>query len=189
MDLRRCQIWARTGKHIIQADYVKTKCARTESGPSDADQSVELDELFGTNDDPLIPKSADIDRIFHQGRETWKQFVKSAEALPPNSFPPGLMEPSIMLKDVPALPEKIPTKALIGQPVWHIPSPEQEQEEHLRNENNSLKSTSAASRKSTISRIQILSNAASPHYLVLPISEVLCIQTVALQPLQEVSLS
>lgn len=82
--------------------------------------------LFGAASDPLIPQLADIKRVFEEGHETWKRFIKSAEALPPNSFPRGLTEPSIMLKDMPALPRKMPRVMLAGQPVWYLPIPKED---------------------------------------------------------------
>ncbi|KAI1502668.1 hypothetical protein F5X99DRAFT_407744 [Biscogniauxia marginata] len=85
--------------------------------------------LLGADEDVLIPKPADINRIFHQGRETWTRFLKSAESLPPNSFPAGLGDPSIMLKDIPALPKNLTkTGTVVGQPLWHIPDPEHQED-------------------------------------------------------------
>ncbi|KAK3936439.1 hypothetical protein QBC46DRAFT_419368 [Diplogelasinospora grovesii] len=85
------------------------------------------DKLVGADDDPLIPTSAAIDQVFHEGRATWTRFVRLAESLSPQAFPAGFGDPSIMLKDVPALPDKLPRRGcLIGRPLWYIPDPEHE---------------------------------------------------------------
>ncbi|KAJ4259683.1 hypothetical protein NW762_007614 [Fusarium torreyae] len=75
-------------------------------------------------DDPLIPKQRDIRRIFHDGRHTWQQFLSQALALPRGTFPSGL-DPSIMLQDMPPLPESVPSKGVLaGAPTWLVPDPE-----------------------------------------------------------------
>ncbi|KAL5620220.1 hypothetical protein FOBRF1_003466 [Fusarium oxysporum] len=75
-------------------------------------------------DDPLMPKQLDVRRIFHNGRYTWQQLVSQALALPRGTFPPGL-DPSIMLQDMPPLPESVPPKGVLaGAPTWLVPDPE-----------------------------------------------------------------
>ncbi|OIW26963.1 hypothetical protein CONLIGDRAFT_547286, partial [Coniochaeta ligniaria NRRL 30616] len=76
--------------------------------------------------DVLIPSVAAISRVFSDGRETWTQFVDSAQSLAPDAWPVECADPSIMLKDIPALPKSLPnTDSLLGHPVWNIPAPEQ----------------------------------------------------------------
>ncbi|KAI8722442.1 hypothetical protein NCS52_00388100 [Fusarium sp. LHS14.1] len=75
-------------------------------------------------DDPLIPKQKDIRRIFNNGRQTWQHFLSQALALPRGFFPPGL-DPSIMLQDMPPLPNAVPSKGVLaGAPTWLVPEPE-----------------------------------------------------------------
>ncbi|KND91545.1 hypothetical protein TOPH_03868 [Tolypocladium ophioglossoides CBS 100239] len=91
----------------------------TTTGTSDPEM------LIGAEDDSLIPTTVDIQRVFQEGRETWTQFVNLAKSLPPNSVPAGLADPSVMLKDIPALPKKLPKRGILtGQPVWYISNPE-----------------------------------------------------------------
>ncbi|KAI0430730.1 hypothetical protein F5Y09DRAFT_220431 [Xylaria sp. FL1042] len=145
----RIQHWIRTGKHVIQADHkesdrvrsiipasnANTSSSNTDVSPTSTTSSSLPDELSGADNDPLIPKPADIHRVFNQGRETWMQFLKSAEFLPPNSFPMWLQDPSIMLQDIPALPENLPRKGvLVGQPLWHVPDPEYHGEDAQTND-------------------------------------------------------
>lgn len=76
--------------------------------------------------DPLIPKQADVRRIFHNGRHTWQQFLGQAANLGPGVFPSGL-HPSIMLQDMPPLPDSVPPKGVLtGSPVWSVPDPDPE---------------------------------------------------------------
>ncbi|KAF4449559.1 hypothetical protein F53441_7218 [Fusarium austroafricanum] len=75
-------------------------------------------------DDPLIPKQLEVRRIFHNGRHTWQQLVSQALTLPRGTFPSGL-DPSIMLQDMPPLPESLPSKGVLaGAPTWLVPDPE-----------------------------------------------------------------
>lgn len=74
--------------------------------------------------DPLIPRQADIRRIFHNGRHTWQHFLGQAMNLAPGVFPSGL-HPSIMLQDMPPLPDSVPPKGVLaGAPTWAVPDPE-----------------------------------------------------------------
>ncbi|KAK4139314.1 uncharacterized protein C8A04DRAFT_33226 [Dichotomopilus funicola] len=139
MDARRRQIleWICTGKHVIQTDYDKPASDRTADdatrsahhvAPSETSTSSSSDipdELIGTDHDLLIPSSADIDRVFQDGRATWARFAELAEALPLHAFPAEFASLSIMLKDVPALPDNPPKKGfIIGRPLWHVPDPD-----------------------------------------------------------------
>ncbi|KAH6628120.1 hypothetical protein F5144DRAFT_297029 [Chaetomium tenue] len=144
-DPRKQQIlnWICTGQHRIQDDYVKPPPGSEQSvqfnqddNDCDADSTDQetsstissaplLDRLVGADDDLLIPTPAAIDRVFRDGRATWTRFLNLARSLPPLRFPPGFGDPSIMLKDVPALPAELPRKGcLVGRPLWRIPDPE-----------------------------------------------------------------
>lgn len=125
MDAQRDRVlhWICTGKHVIKTGYQKPPKGESDletdldddaggSASSPTSSSVP-DRLTGADNDPFIPTSADIDHVFQ------------AESLPRHGFPPGLGDPSIMLKDVPALPRNPPRRGVVvGQPLWHIPDPE-----------------------------------------------------------------
>ncbi|KAF2962891.1 hypothetical protein GQX73_g10683 [Xylaria multiplex] len=150
MDPQRSQIyhWIRTGRHVIRTDYKKPSSVRSGIVASDAAESSNdndasatsttssslPNELLGADDDVLIPKTVDINRIFHQGRETWAQLLESAKSLPLNSFPVWVRDPSITLKDIPALPKSLPKNGvLVGQPLWHVPDPEHQEKDAQNN--------------------------------------------------------
>ena len=71
-----------------------------------------------------MPCSADVERVFHDGRAAWARLVKAAKDLAPNAFPAGFASNlATMLKDAPALPSRLPRKGglVVGQPLWHVP--------------------------------------------------------------------
>ncbi|KAF7562526.1 hypothetical protein G7046_g1598 [Stylonectria norvegica] len=81
-------------------------------------------ELRGVDNDPLIPSQAEINRIFNDGRETWGEFVDEALNLQDGMFPSGL-DPSIMVQDMPPLPDTVPQRGVLaGAPSWIVPDPE-----------------------------------------------------------------
>ncbi|KAH8744814.1 hypothetical protein F5883DRAFT_20071 [Diaporthe sp. PMI_573] len=119
------KIWMKEQKATIlnmDDDYDKSASDRTaddatrsahDAAPSEMSTSSSSDipdKLIGTDHDLLIPSSADIDRVFHDGRATWARFTKLAEALPLHAFPAEFANLSIMLKDVPALPDNQPKR-------------------------------------------------------------------------------
>ncbi|KPM35390.1 hypothetical protein AK830_g11173 [Neonectria ditissima] len=74
--------------------------------------------------DALVPKNADIRRIFNDGRHTWQDFFRQALALPRGAFPAGL-DPAIMFKNMPSLPDTLPPKGVLaGAPHWSVPDPD-----------------------------------------------------------------
>lgn len=82
-------------------------------------------QLHGVHNDPLIPTQSQINQIFNDGVETWRRFQSDATDLPRGVFPSGL-DPSIMMKDMPPLPDSIPRKGvLVGSPNWIVPDAEQ----------------------------------------------------------------
>ena len=109
-----------------------TRSSSSASSASSASSSSSpvSDRLIGVDDgddNPLIPTSAAIERVFRDGRATWTAFLKRANSLPAHAFPAGLGDPSVMLKDVPALPAHLPRHGHIaGRPLWHVPDPEHE---------------------------------------------------------------
>ncbi|KAK7425282.1 hypothetical protein QQZ08_008179 [Neonectria magnoliae] len=86
-----------------------------------------MESLHGVPEDvkdALIPKNADIRRVFNDGRQTWETFFHHALALPRGAFPLGL-DPAIMFKDMPSLPDSLPrTGVLAGAPIWSVPDPD-----------------------------------------------------------------
>ncbi len=145
MDPRRRQIlhWICTGEHVILADYTKPKEEGTAlltaaddaiepdrdgSAPATSSTSSPLpDTLVGADNDLLILSSADIERVYYEGRATWTRFLQMADSLPAYAFPAGFGDPSIMLKDVPALLANLPKRGFIsGRPLWYVPDPEPE---------------------------------------------------------------
>lgn len=137
----RVRHWVLTGCHVISGDYEKpigkhgfgsftiasfgeeddvyaTESAScTASSSSSASATI---HLHGSDDDLLIPTDAEIHRIFHTARHTWQRFVSLAAAIPPRYMPQGTCSPSIMLKDVPPIPEHKATRwgGIEGVPVW-----------------------------------------------------------------------
>ena len=105
---------------------------RTRRQPTSS--SPVTDRLVGVDDDPLIPTSAAIDRVLRDGRATWTAFLNRADSLPPHVFPAGFGDPSIVLKDVPALPAHLPKhRSVVGRALWHVPDPEHEPENNAGN--------------------------------------------------------
>ncbi|KAH6624081.1 hypothetical protein B0J18DRAFT_478435 [Chaetomium sp. MPI-SDFR-AT-0129] len=114
MDPRHEQIlhWIRTNEYIVKTDYVKPR----KEGPALIDDPVRPvvdaavgddtscstassstdppDILSGAADDPLIPTTAEIERVFHDGRATWTRLVKQAESLPLQSSLPDKPDPT-----------------------------------------------------------------------------------------------
>ncbi|KAI1422461.1 hypothetical protein F5Y12DRAFT_618008 [Xylaria sp. FL1777] len=82
----------------------------------DDQNSIDL-SLVGLDRDPLIPSSAQINEVWSRGRATWMALVAKAE----EGWPTWLVDPSIMLKDIPSLPRKIRKHRLSGRPVWRVP--------------------------------------------------------------------
>ncbi|KAJ4322370.1 hypothetical protein N0V84_004841 [Fusarium piperis] len=149
MDARNAQIrrWVDTGKHVILTSYEKATSAQLESNSDDLDEAdaesvsgdgssvvsstastastdstPTVEKLLACDDDVLIPKQSEVDLVFQRGKDLWSQLVTSARSLPPTSLATGLNDPSIILKDVPALPEVLPKRGMLfGRPLWHVP--------------------------------------------------------------------
>ncbi|KAH7019358.1 hypothetical protein EDB80DRAFT_759635 [Ilyonectria destructans] len=155
MDVRDAQIysWIQTGKHTILTDYDKANSDLVELDTGELEQlgadfssddgtsatstvstksaSPAAEKLIGADDDILIPKPSEIDRVFQEGQETWRRCVVSAQSLPRNSLSAGLNDPSIILKDVPALPKALPKHGVLtGQLLWHVPCGEHDVDSH-----------------------------------------------------------
>ncbi|KAF5026210.1 hypothetical protein F66182_1707 [Fusarium sp. NRRL 66182] len=94
------------------------------TNPSSTLNEQEFLSVADDVDDPLIPKQCDVHRVFHDGCHTWQQFLSQALALPRGTLPPGL-DPSVMLQDMPPLPDSVPSKGVLaGAPTWLVPDPE-----------------------------------------------------------------
>lgn len=104
---------------MAASDSRSVRSASTASSPPSTSSST---PLVGQVDDPFVPTSADIRRAYHDGLETWQQFLDKASTLPPGLWPAGLLDPYVTLMDVPSLPAKLPrTRVLHGRPVWRVP--------------------------------------------------------------------
>ncbi|KAF4636207.1 hypothetical protein G7Y89_g1863 [Cudoniella acicularis] len=109
-----------------------TPCESTSCGTSpctDATQSSTIHSsqlpLVGREDDILVPTVGQINGTFTAGQRMWTSYVSSAERYSPSSLPPCCLQPSIVLKDIPQLPEDIRGKRSIsGHALWNIPCPE-----------------------------------------------------------------
>ncbi|KAG5812880.1 hypothetical protein H9Q74_008430 [Fusarium xylarioides] len=146
MDARNAQIrgWINTGQHAILTDYEHAASDQSASNSDDFDgadtESVSddgrsvasstastasapiVEKLLASDNDALIPMQAEIDLVFQKGRDLWSRLVASARSLSPSSLSTGLNDPSIILKDVPALPEGLPKRGILaGRPLWHVP--------------------------------------------------------------------
>lgn len=107
----------------------KTSSCGTSPDGTDATQSSTIHSsqlpLVGCEDDILIPTVGQINATFTTGQRMWSSYVSSAEQFPPGALPACCLQPSIILKDIPPLPENIRGKRLIsGQALWNIPCPE-----------------------------------------------------------------
>lgn len=154
MDRGHAQIqnWVETRRHQVQVSYEHATSDKGGTAPIEpsppAEDSTSVssegitadgvtdtisthsntpDKLIGADDDWLIPEPSQIARVYRQGRRTWTQLVTSARSFPPNTLPTAAINPTIMLKDVPALPSELPKITfLVGQPVWHVPEAEED---------------------------------------------------------------
>jgi hypothetical protein len=104
---------------------VTNNSASLPDGGDDGNASIVSDLTTGgilpESKDILIPKQMEMDMVFQKGQDLWSRLVALARSLPPASLSAGLNDPSITLKDVPALPERLSKRGtLYGRPYWHI---------------------------------------------------------------------
>ncbi|KAF5021097.1 hypothetical protein F66182_6886 [Fusarium sp. NRRL 66182] len=163
MAARNAQIrdWINTGKHVILTDYEHATSdpsasnsgdfeeVDTESVSDDSSSIVSstasttsaplVEKLLASDDDALIPKQAEVDLVFRKGKYLWSHLVTSAGSLPAASLSAGLNDPSIVLKDVPALPEALPRRGmLVGRAFWHVPGISTDRDNDDQNEDFDL---------------------------------------------------
>ncbi|KAI3326646.1 hypothetical protein HD806DRAFT_487786 [Xylariaceae sp. AK1471] len=107
----------------IESSSGQTK-AVTECNESEEEENVwekmEKELLIAKDDDPLIPSEDHMKSAWSQGWTTWSTLVSAAERLPPNHWPIGLLDPSIMLNNIPPLPPNVPSDKLTGRPTWRV---------------------------------------------------------------------
>ncbi|KAI0399538.1 hypothetical protein F4802DRAFT_34146 [Xylaria palmicola] len=126
------QTWIETGQNVL--DYTAKAGGSDEllsrdhddiqSPATTSDESSCCDVLISAEGDPLIPNSAIIEQIYYNGRETWSQLLERARQLPASCYPSTLGNLTIIMKDVPALPQPLPkSKRLRGWAVWQVSSP------------------------------------------------------------------
>lgn len=160
MEARNAQIrdWIDAGRHVILTDYEK---AKSQPNPDDSNEinaesvsgdgssvvsstvstaSVPIvEKLLASDDDALIPTQAEVDLVFQRGKELWSQLITSAQSLPSTSLLAGFNDPSIILKDVPALPKALPRRGrLFGRPLWHVLGSPTDRDDDQQNEDFDL---------------------------------------------------
>ena len=134
--------WIKTGDHVITKDATSKKkkhgagsfsiasgwpddhgCCSTSSPPSSTVR------LVGRDDDLLIPTAEAITYTYHAAQHTWRSFVARAQAIPPNCVPREATDPTILLKNVPALPDELPASwdGLEGVAIWRRETGEEEE--------------------------------------------------------------
>lgn len=139
-DASRIGHWVLTGSHVIERDAIKRRkhapgsfsmpsFGAEDYGPdSDAFSSSASsnDKLDGCDDDLLIPTTREIEQTFLSAKYTWQRFVSRAKAIPSSGLPREACDPSIMLQDVPALPEHSPSySGVSGVPIWQVKTGEE----------------------------------------------------------------
>ncbi|KAK3312495.1 hypothetical protein B0H66DRAFT_570749 [Apodospora peruviana] len=125
--------WIRTGDHVIIKDAASKKQGHnTGSFNSASDRPDDQDScstsslpsstlwLAGRDDDVLIPAAEAITRTYHAAQHTWSSFVTHGKDIPLNCVPREADDPTIMLKDVPSLPNELPISpgSLEGVAIW-----------------------------------------------------------------------
>ncbi|KAG4436453.1 hypothetical protein IFR05_008067 [Cadophora sp. M221] len=126
--------WIKTGTMYLMLaavshQHTATTCQNPSSirsdGPhEDTDRnSVEL--LVGCKNDPLIPSTEQIYDTFLRAQNIWQEYVARANSLPPSCVAAAVMNPNILLQQMPPLPRNLPNKrSITGEAVWCIPKPE-----------------------------------------------------------------
>ena len=87
--------------------------------------------LTGCDDDLLIPTVAEINHTFHAARHTWEKFLSLTNTTLPTFVSCGTCDPSMMLKDVPAIPPHKLSSAIQGVAFWRRRTGEDDGEETL----------------------------------------------------------
>jgi hypothetical protein len=116
-------LWA----DVALAKRRKTKAKKQEIPSDDNDQQNSDQDTSGCNsvllslngceNDPLIPTQSQIERTYFRGITTWRGYLEAAK----DGWPVGLTDPSILLKDMPAIPPTLPKeKWLYGRSAWQI---------------------------------------------------------------------
>jgi hypothetical protein len=84
------------------------------------------DEVFvGCEGDPLIPTAEEINTTYTKAQSLWRTLVENASSFPSGCVPTSSLDPSIMMQDVPPLPQDLSGQLSIkGQSMWHVASPE-----------------------------------------------------------------
>ncbi|KAL5313700.1 hypothetical protein ACEPPN_018121 [Leptodophora sp. 'Broadleaf-Isolate-01'] len=117
------------GRSTSISQHTTTTCQNPSSirsdGPhEDTDRnSVEL--LVGFKNDPLIPSTEQIYNTFLRAQKSWQEYVARANSLPPSCVAATVINPDILLQQMPPLPRNLPNKrSITGEAVWCVPKPE-----------------------------------------------------------------
>jgi hypothetical protein len=108
------------------AHHQGTELTPLGSSESENSSSHSQDELLvGCEGDPLIPTAEEIDRTYLKAQSLWRTLVEDASLFPSGCFPTSSLDPSIMLQDVPPLPQDLSGQLSIkGQSMWNVASPD-----------------------------------------------------------------
>jgi hypothetical protein len=108
------------------AHHQDSELALLESSESEDCSGNSQDELLiGCEADPLIPTAEEINKTYRRGQNLWRTLVDNASSFPPGCVPTPSLDPSIMMQNVPPLPQNLQgEQSIIGQSMWYIPSPE-----------------------------------------------------------------
>ncbi|KAI1822713.1 hypothetical protein F4861DRAFT_378629 [Xylaria intraflava] len=132
--LVKCKGTADTGSFTPHARYEEVHDEGRDSSSGQAETEMEWDEseeedpwekmerelLVAKDDDPLIPSEDQISSTWMKGLATWSALVSAAEQIPPTHWPAAILDPSVMLNQMPPLPRTVPRKTLAGRPTWRV---------------------------------------------------------------------
>lgn len=132
MTTDRVLCWIRTGNHIFETACVDKKAAdstfNTELGGEATPEASASEQtsvvshestlttsnsnelLIGSDNDILIPTTDHINSTFLRGERIWHSYVTNADLLPFGCIPKGWLDPYILIKNIPPLPEDLPRR-------------------------------------------------------------------------------
>lgn len=132
MTTDRVLCWIRTGNHIFETACVDKKAAdstvNTELGGEATPEASASEQtsivshestlttsnsnelLIGSDNDILIPTTDHINNTFLRGERIWHSYVTNADLLPFGCIPKGWLDPYILIKNIPPLPEDLPRR-------------------------------------------------------------------------------
>ena len=95
------------------------------SESEDSSGNIQDELLVGCEGDPLIPTAEEIDKTYRKAQTLWRTFVEDASSFPSGCVPTSSLDPSIMMQDVPPLPQDLSRQlSITGQSTWYVAHPE-----------------------------------------------------------------